>query len=255
MKGKGFRMQEKTPQVEIPEKEKAVLDKYDVNKSQIDAFMNQDTKEIEITTLAQFENAQLVRVSIHNYKQELVAAKKVVCDPLHQKHKIALAEFAPKIDYLTEKMECLDKGAKVFKKNFDDQQAKAQIAQNLEAAQTIIKNEAKADDAAKTAEEYQGEGRDDKAAEWQAKSEYFKSTASNTVAAIVTIELPKIRGGLNTKTKWAARVKDEKLLLEHFKAGLPPDILEAIQKWLSAQARAAKSTVCPYPGGEFYEVL
>ena len=93
----------------------------------------------------------------------------------------------------------------------------------------------------------------DKAAE---RAEKAEEKASRTVAQVITPNLPQnSRGAFCTTKRFAARIKRVADLMEFFKQSCPANVLAEAEKWASAQARAAKSTVSTIPGVEFYEVL
>ena len=99
-------------------------------------------------------------------------------------------------------------------------------------------------------EAYREQGRGDLADKAAERAENAEVKASCTVAPVITPNIPQnSRGTFCTTKRFAGRIKRVKLLLEYFAAheeAFPANAKAELEKWLSAQARAAKSTNCPY---------
>ena len=243
----------------IPQEHLAVLKETDVVLQQFTAFMTGDNTTVEIRSEVEYTNAAEVIKTIKLHKKKVEDSKNAVVTPLYAVYKDTLAEFTSVIKLIDDKISALESAGRKFRAKVAEEARMKQLEADRIAAEERRKAEEKA--AAKRAKEeaYREQGRDDLADKAAERAEIAEEKASRTVAQVITPNLPQnSRGAFCTTKRFAGRIKRVKLLLEYFAAheeAFPANAKAELEKWLSAQARAAKSTNCPYPGAEYYEVL
>lgn len=246
-------------EVKIPTEHLDVLNQTEVVLQQFSAFMSGDKTKVEIRSEEEYALAAVVIKTVKEHKKQLEISKNAVVSPLYQVYKDTLAEFTPKIKSVEDKISALESAGRVFRAKVAEEARQKQIEADRIAAEERRKAEEKAAAERAKEEAYREQGRDDLADKAAERAEKAEEKASCTVAPVITPNIPQnFRGTFCTTKRFAGRIKRVKLLLEYFAAheeAFPANAKAELEKWLSAQARAAKSTNCPYPGAEFYEVL
>lgn len=243
-------------EVKIPTEHLDVLNQTEVVLQQFSAFMSGDKTKVEIRSEEEYALAAVVIKTVKEHKKQLEISKNAVVSPLYQVYKDTLAEFTPKIKSVEDKISALESAGRVFRAKVAEEARQKQLELDRIAAEERRKAEEKAEAERKKAEAYREQGRDDLADKAEMRADNAEAKAAETVAPIVTLSIPKnTRGSFNTVKRYAARIKRVADLMEFFKQSCPANVLAEAEKWASAQARAAKSTVSTIPGVEFYEVL
>lgn len=241
--------------VNIPSEHMEVVNKTSIFIQQFSLFMNGENSSIIIRNEEEYSNAAVVIKSVKDHKKEVEASKDVVVTPLREEYETALEKFQTPLKNLKEKIDALEEAGRSFRKIEDKRKADEQLRLDQEAANAIKAAEKATEKATEKAEEYETQGRTEKAEEWRSKAASAENVAQSIVPAIAVSNIPKTgRGSFNNQKRYAARILNSALILDHLKAALPPDILEAIQKWANTQARAARGAKSALPGVEFYEV-
>jgi len=245
--------------VSIPKEHLAVLTETDVVLQQFKAFMTGDNTRVVINSEEEYSAAAAVIKTLKLHKKKVEDSKNAVVTPLYAVYKDTLAEFTPVIKSIDDKVQALESAGRVFRAKVAEEARQKQIEADRIAAEERRKAEEKAAAERAKEEAYREQGRDDLADKAAERAERAEEKASCTVAPVITPNIPQnSRGTFCTTKRFAGRIKRVKLLLEYFAAheeAFPANAKAELEKWLSAQARAAKSTNCPYPGAEYYEVL
>lgn len=240
----------------IPQEHLAVLKETDVVLQQFTAFMTGDNTTVEIRSEVEYTNAAEVIKTVKLHKKKVEDSKNAVVTPLYAVYKDTLAEFTPVIKLIDDKISALESAGRKFRAKVAEEARMKQLEADRIAAEERRKAEEKAALERQKEETYREQGRDDLADKAAERAETAEVKASCTVAPVITPNIPQnSRGTFCTTKRFAARIKRVADLMEFFKQSCPANVLAEAEKWASAQARAAKSTVSTIPGVEFYEVL
>lgn len=240
--------------VNIPEEHLKVINQTDIVLEQFKVFMDGENSSLVIRTEEEYSNAAVVIKAVKDHKKELTVSKDSVVKPVYEEYKEKLSVFTEKEKLIDSKIGALESAGREFRRKVEAEARERQRIADLAAAEERRKAEAAAAAAAEKAKVYEEQGRADKAEEWAGKAAIREDVASSIVAPIVKPEIPKnVRGAFNTRKNYSARIVNSQLLLDHLKVATPPDVLEALQKWSNAQARAAKGAQSTIPGVVFYE--
>lgn len=243
-------------EVKIPTEHLDVLNQTEVVLQQFSAFMSGDKTNVEIRSEEEYALAAVVIKTVKEHKKQLENSKNAVVTPLYAVYKDTLAEFTPKIKSVEDKISALESAGRKFRAWVQEEARKKQIEADRIAAEERRKAEEKAAAERKKEADLLAKGREDLSANAAARATVAEEKAVNIVAPIITPNIPQnTRGAFNTTKRYAARIKRVADLMEFFKQSCPANVLVEAEKWASAQARAAKSTVSTIPGVEFYEVL
>lgn len=249
-------MQEKTS---IPEKHIKVLDQTAIVLQQFSAFMSGDKTTVHISNEAEYANAAEVIKNVKLHKKNVENSKNEVVTPLYAEYKDKLAVFTTNLKNIDDKVSALESAGRKFRAWVQEEARKKQIEADRIAAEERRKAEEKAAAERKKEADLLAKGREDLAANAAARATVAEAKATETVAPVITPNIPQnTRGAFNTTKRYAARITRVKLLMEYFaanEAAVPRNVVAEAEKWASSMARAAKSVVSTIPGVEFYEVL
>lgn len=242
--------------VSIPKEHLAVLTETDVVLQQFKTFMTGDNTRVVINSEEEYSAAAAVIKTVKLHKKKVEDSKNAVVTPLYAVYKDTLAEFTPVIKLIDDKISALESAGRKFRAKVAEEARMKQLEADRIAAEERRKAEEKAAAERKKEADLLAKGREDLSANAAARATVAEEKAVNIVAPIITPNIPQnTRGAFNTTKRYAARIKRVADLMEFFKQSCPANVLVEAEKWASAQARAAKSTVSTIPGVEFYEVL
>ena len=245
--------------VTIPEEHLKVLNETDLVLQQFSAFMSGNSTTVDIRNEEEYANAATVITTVKQHKKLVEASKDAVVKPVYEEYKEKLAVFTAIVKKIDDKITALESAGRRFRARVQEEARQKQIEADRIAAEERRKAEEKAAAERANEEAYRDAGRNDLADKAAARATAAEIKATETVAPVISANIPQnFRGSFNTTKRYAARIKRVDLLIKHFAenpTAVPANVLAEAEKWASAQARAAKSTVSTIPGVEFYEVL
>lgn len=241
--------------VNIPEEHMEVVNKTSIFIQQFSLFMNGENSSIIIRNEEEYSNAAVVIKSVKDHKKMIGISKEEVVKPVYEEYKEKLAVFTEQEKLIDIKISALESAGREYRRKVEAEARERQRLADLAAEAERKRIEAEAAKAREKEQAYTEQGRTDKAAEWAGKAEIKENVASTIVAPIIKAEIQQnTRGAFNTRKYWSARICNSQLLMDYLKVSCPPEVMEAMQKWANAQARASKGAQSTIPGVTFYEV-
>ncbi len=244
------------------------------------AFLESGISVVTITTEKEYLGAGALITEIKKRSKDLAETHNREKAPHLKAGRKVDAEFFPVIRLLNDKAKTLDEGGRAYRQKQIEIAAEAQkrLEDAAEAERKALEAQAgtKAEKAARLRERAaeltakaakekdpvkasnlmrEAAKYEQRACGYDERAEAKVQQAQTLVAPIVQPAVPQAhRGGFNTRTTYAAKIKDMGSVLEHLKKGVPPNVRVEIEKWANAVARSPQGTASTIPGVEFYKI-